>query len=112
MNSASSVRYALSACALILGCYDTAMGQSFALQKTDGTPITSITQNVATGQLMAPLPYQVVSTTAGTEYPVTLSLSIPASFPYFLVSQTSGQTPLGFPSLRGRVTEIGIDELF
>jgi uncharacterized protein (TIGR03437 family) len=72
------------------------MGQSFAIQKTDGTPVTSIAQNVASGQLMTPLPYQVVSTTPGTEYSVTLTLNITASFPYFLVSQSTGQTPLSF----------------
>jgi uncharacterized protein (TIGR03437 family) len=72
------------------------MGQSFALQNPDGTPVTSISQNIAAGQLMMPLPYQVVSTTAGTQYPVTITLNIPASFPYFLLSQSTGQTPLSF----------------
>jgi uncharacterized protein (TIGR03437 family) len=82
--------------AVTVGCFDTAMGQSFALQNPDGTPVTSITQNIASGQLMMPLPFKVVSTTTGTEYPVTITLNIPASFPYFLLSQSTGQTPLSF----------------
>jgi uncharacterized protein (TIGR03437 family) len=72
------------------------VGQSFAVQTPDGTPVTSITQNIASGQLMTSVPFKVVSTTAGTEYPVTLTLNIPASFPYFVLSQSTGQTPLDF----------------
>jgi uncharacterized protein (TIGR03437 family) len=96
MNSVCTLRYALLASCLLVGCYDTAVGQSFALQNPDGSPVTSITQNIASGQLMAPVPFKVVSATPGTEYSVTLSLNIPATFPYFLLSQTTGQTPLSF----------------
>src|SRR5262252_9031007 len=96
MNSVRTSGCALWAFALIVGCLDTAVGQSFALQKPDGTPVTSITQNVASGQQMMPLPYKVVSTTAGTEYTVSLNLQIASSFPYFLVLPITGQTPLNF----------------
>jgi uncharacterized protein (TIGR03437 family) len=82
------------------------MGQSFALQTPGGTVVTSITQNVPSGQMMMPLSYQVVSTPSGTQ--VSLDLRIVSSFPYFLLSQTAGPTPLSFNLYQQAIAPDGV----
>jgi uncharacterized protein (TIGR03437 family) len=61
--------------------------------KQNGTAVSNVTQNIASGQLMVPIQYVAESTT-GQDYLVTASLQLTQIFPYFVLSPTSGQTPL------------------
>ncbi len=95
MNRLSTWNYTALALALTLGCFDTAMGQSFALQTPSGTAVPQISLTVPSGGLLGQVPYKAVSATA-TNYTVSLSLALNTVVPYFALTQTGGSTPLSF----------------
>jgi uncharacterized protein (TIGR03437 family) len=107
MNRLSTWNYTVVALALTMGCFDTAMGQSFTVETPDGTPMPQITLTVPSGGLLGQIPYQVVSTTA-TNYTVSLSLSLNTAFPYFTLTQTGGSTPLSFDLYQQSIAPDGI----